>query len=240
WANSTSNLDQAVARCKTESSFAAKEEHHPRGEFMARAAGISYSGGREVPGNVQISGKANQEAMERLHQHPNMRRLVGFTNSVFNSFAHQTYIEYKETLTEHIQRNPQLHPTSLKTVFAAMTVNFGPRMVTPPHLDAGNIAHGWCADTALGNYDPNKGGHLVLWNLKLVIRFPPGATILFPSALITHSNIPVQDHEQRRSIVQYSAGGLFRWRYNGWCSDKMFMAKASTVELKERELDRTR
>ncbi|KAE9388726.1 hypothetical protein BT96DRAFT_749125, partial [Gymnopus androsaceus JB14] len=129
--------------------------------------------------------------------------------AVFNLFAHQTYVEYKETLTEHIQQNPKLCPTSSQTVFAATTVNFGPCTVTPPHLDAGNIAHGWCANTALGNYDPDKGGHLVLWNLKLIIRFPPSATILFPSALITHSNIPVQPSEERRSIVQYSAGGLF-------------------------------
>ncbi|KAE9384203.1 hypothetical protein BT96DRAFT_950723 [Gymnopus androsaceus JB14] len=85
------------------------------------------------------------------------------------------------------------------------------RTVTPPHLDAGNIAHGW---------------------------FPPSATILFPSALITHSNIPVQPSEERRSIVQYSAGGLFRWRYNGWCSDKTFAATASKIERKEWEQDR--
>ncbi|KAE9399839.1 hypothetical protein BT96DRAFT_857967 [Gymnopus androsaceus JB14] len=239
WSKSMSNLDNAVAGCQKESSFAAKEEHHPRGDFTARAAGISYGGGRAVPGNVRISGQANQQAMEKLFLHPDMKRLVGFTNSIFNSFAHQTYVEYKETLTEHIQQKPQLRPTSPKTVFAATTVNFGPCTVTPPHLDAGNVAHGWCADTALGDYDPDKGGHLVLWNLKLVIRFPPGATILFPSALMTHSNIPVQDGEQRRSIVQYSAGGLFRWRYNGWCSDKTFLAKASKSELKDREQDRT-
>ncbi|KAF9070523.1 hypothetical protein BDP27DRAFT_1195270, partial [Rhodocollybia butyracea] len=58
--------------------------------------------------------------------------------------------------------------------------------------------------------------HLVLWNLKLAIRFPPKSTVLFPSALITHSNIPVQGHEERHLIIQYSSGGLFRWRYNGW------------------------
>lgn len=116
----------------------------------------------------------------------------------------------------------------------------GSQTVTPPHLDAGNAAHGWCTDTAAGNYNPDKGGHLVLWNLRLVVRFPPGATLLFPSALITHSNIPIGAHETRHSIIQYSAGGLFRWKYNGWCSDKAFLAKATKEELQQREKDRAR
>lgn len=160
---------------------------------------------------------------------------------MFNLFAHKTYVEYKETLSEHLAQYPHLRPTSPKTVFAATTINFGTHVITPPHLDASNLAHGWCSDTALGDYDPNKGGHLILWPFKLAIRFPPGSTILFPSALITHSNIPILQHEQRRSIVQYSASGLFRWRYNGWCSDKDFIAKSSKAELlkrKEEQRDR--
>jgi len=80
WATSMSNLNNAVAQCEQDSSFAAKEVDHPRGDFTARAAGISYGGGRERPGNVRISGKANQLAMEKLHHHPDMLRLVGFTN----------------------------------------------------------------------------------------------------------------------------------------------------------------
>ncbi|KAF9062497.1 hypothetical protein BDP27DRAFT_1147612, partial [Rhodocollybia butyracea] len=181
------------------------------GGFTARATGIGYGGGRQVPGNVKISGVANQKEMQELMLNPNMQRVVGFSNSLFNSFGHKTFCEYKETLTEHLAHDSRLRPTSPQTVFAATTVNFGPQTCMPPHLDAGNTAHGWCTDTAGGDFDPEKGGHLVLWNLKLVIRFPPGSTILFPSALITHSNIPISPHETRYSVVQYSAGGLFRW-----------------------------
>ncbi|KAJ7925408.1 hypothetical protein B0H13DRAFT_1863243 [Mycena leptocephala] len=77
-----------------------------------------------------------------------------------------------------------------RSVFAACTFNFGPHAITVPHLDFGNLAWGWCAITALGFFDPDLGGHLVLWDLKLVIRFPPGSTILIPSAIIRHSNVP--------------------------------------------------
>ncbi|KAJ7791295.1 hypothetical protein B0H14DRAFT_3094503 [Mycena olivaceomarginata] len=51
--------------------------------------------------------------------------------------------------------------------------------------------------------------------ITLVIRFPPGATILIPSAIIRHSNVPVASHERRYSFTQYTAGGLFRWIGNG-------------------------
>ncbi|KAJ7661215.1 hypothetical protein B0H14DRAFT_3102670 [Mycena olivaceomarginata] len=106
------------------------------------------------------------------------------------------------------------------SVFAAATFNFGPRTVTFPHLDFANLAWGWCAITALGDFDPNKGGHLILWDLKLIIRFPPGSTIIIPSALIRHSNTSIQLHEKRFSFTQYTAAGIFRFIDNGFKSDE--------------------
>jgi len=157
---------------------------------------------------------------------------------MFNMFAHTPYMEYKETAEALQAHHPHLRPTSPKTVFAATTINMGPRSFSPPHVDDGNNAAGWCVATALGPFDADKGGHFVLWNLKIIVRFPPGASILFPSALVTHSNIPVQEHEKRYSIIQYSAGALFRWRYNGFKSDKAFLASATPEQLVKREQDR--
>lgn len=95
--------------------------------------------------------------------------------------------------------------------FASVTYNFGPHMVCLPHRDCMNFAPGWCAVTAVGQYDPKRGGHLVLLELGLIIKFPPGATILLPSALITHFNTAIGPSERRRSIVRYSSGGIFLW-----------------------------
>jgi hypothetical protein len=47
--------------------------------------------------------------------------------------------------------------------------------------------------------------------LKKIIQFPPGSTILLPSASLRHGNLPVRPHETRLSFTQYAAGGLFRW-----------------------------
>ncbi|KAJ3830914.1 hypothetical protein F5878DRAFT_550075, partial [Lentinula raphanica] len=92
--------------------------------------------------------------------------------------------------------------------------------------------------TALGNFDPDHGGHLVLWDLGYAIRFPPGATILIPSALLLHSNLPIQPGEERYSFVQYSSAGIFRWVENGFMSDADFDSSAAATRLAQRRCER--
>ena len=102
-----------------------------------------------------------------------------------------------------------------------MTFNLGPSTATLEHTDAGNVAYGWCAITALGKYDPTKEGHLILYDLKLIITFPPGSTVLIPSAVFRHGNTPlVETGSYRQSITQYCAGGLFRWTRYGFRTAK--------------------
>ncbi|KAJ7903758.1 hypothetical protein B0H14DRAFT_2328860, partial [Mycena olivaceomarginata] len=130
---------------------------------------------------------------------------------------------------------PTLNWPFVGSVFAACTFNFGPRAVTCAHLDFGNLAWGWCAIMSLGWFDADRGGHLILWDLKLIICFPPGSTILMPSAIIQHSNIPVQPHEKHFSFVQYTAGRLFRWIRNGYMTDEDFLKNSTMVEKVSRE-----
>ena len=123
------------------------------------------------------------------------------------------YAWYRQQLLDH---DPVLRINFDNSVWCAATVNFGPQTECLPHLDWMNLACGWCAITALGSYDPDRGGHLILWDLGLVIRFPPGSIILIPSALLRHSNAAVQEGELRSSFTQYTAGGLFRWVNQGF------------------------
>ncbi|RDB28247.1 hypothetical protein Hypma_001551 [Hypsizygus marmoreus] len=108
-----------------------------------------------------------------------------------------------------------------------------------PHTDHANLAWGWCAITALGDFDPDTGGHLILWDLGLVIQFPPGATILMPSVLLLHSNVEVKEGQTRYSFTQYSAGGLFRWVYNRFCTDKNLLEKATDQKKAKHERERS-
>ncbi|KAJ3750351.1 hypothetical protein DFH05DRAFT_1518501 [Lentinula detonsa] len=192
WSDTVNDLMQAIHSCKSTSTFTTKESHPQQGHFTTRVGGIGYGGGQITLGNFQISGIANQAAFSTLLIHKGMWWIVGWTHTLFNAYGHKMYMEYKVTLQEHQARNPSLQPTSPNMVFATTSVNFGPRTETHPHCDTGNLVHGWCAIITLGDYNPNEGGHLLLWDLGLIIRFPPGSTILFPSALITHSNVPIQ------------------------------------------------
>jgi hypothetical protein len=137
------------------------------------------------------------------------------------------------TLDKLISWSPQaIRRIYEESAFAAMTFNLGPRTTTFPHRDWANLCWGWCAICALGDFDPDKGGHLILWDLKLVIRFPSGSTIIIPSAMVRHSNTSVGVNETRYSVTQYSAGGLFRWVENGFTTDAKWF-KDSSKDMKE-------
>jgi hypothetical protein len=119
-------------------------------------------------------------------------------------------------------------------VFPCRSFNLGGQAVTAPHVDEKNLAHSWCAVTALGRFDPNLGGHLILWDFGLAVKFPPGSTILIPSALFVHSNASIQPGETRAAIVQFAAGGLFRW------SEYLMTEKKWAGQATEEDLQRHR
>lgn len=138
--------------------------------------------------------------------------LAAYAPKLFNEYAQNI-----EALREH---HPSLQYNFRNSVYPAIAFNFGPQTVTFMHTDTGNKANGLCAITSLGQFDPKRGGHLVLGQLRLVIEFPPGSTILIPSATVLHGNTPIQENETRMSVTQYAAGGLFRWVRYGFQSEK--------------------
>ena len=133
-------------------------------------------------------------------------------------WAPRLYNEYSDTLDALVNHDHQLQRNIPNNIFAAMTLNAGPRTVTLRHTDHLNLAWGWCAITALGHYNPRTSGHLILWDLKMAIEFPPGSTILIPSAVLRHSNVALAAGERRYSLTQYTAGGLMRWKTCGFRS----------------------
>lgn len=102
----------------------------------------------------------------------------------------------------------------------SVAFNLGDRVVTKKHTDSTNCPFGWCTITALGDFDASKGGHIILWDLGMVLEFSAGACVCLPSALITHSNIPTGENETRMSFTQYCSGEIFRYIENGFATDK--------------------
>lgn len=87
--------------------------------------------------------------------------------------------------------------------------------------------------TALSSFDYTCGGHLALDELKLVLEVPSGMTILIPSAVIKHSNTPIQSGEERYSMAQYAAGGLFCWVAYGCKASKTLSSTREGQDLKQ-------
>ncbi|KAF7296647.1 hypothetical protein HMN09_01073000 [Mycena chlorophos] len=182
-----------------------------RGTHKSETMGIGMGGGQMEP--TPFATDAVQFAiLTALFATRPFQRIIGLANSMFKSHAEGLFNYYKHVLNAvatQLHLSPLFDPEI--SVFASATLNLGPRTATWPHLDLLNLAWGWCFITALGWFDHTRSALLVLWDLRLVIEFPPGSTIAIPSALLRHSNTSVQQHETRYSFTQFSAGGLFRY-----------------------------
>ncbi|PPQ80230.1 hypothetical protein CVT25_003529, partial [Psilocybe cyanescens] len=224
WSEVHHHAAELLESARPHLSFNRKDKKHRRGNFSALSVGISHGGGQPYPKTLRQDAR-NEPILEELMKDKVFERISGFATGAFAEWAPRLYSyqsDYLSRLIAHDQklRRTNCHPNPKEkelcrnwpwTPWAAATFNFGPQTVCFQHADTGNLAFGWCAITALGNYDHTKGGHLVLWDLGLVIEFPPGSTILIPSSAIHHSNIRIQPGERRYSFTQFSAGGIFRW-----------------------------
>lgn len=173
----------------------------------------------------------NAEELERLLRHPSFLRIAGFASSAFHTWAPKLHTHYAQHLNSLLKDHPNLRRNFSNSVWSATAFNFGPRTYTKKHRDAANLPYGWCAITALGDFDPTNGGHLVLWDLGLIIEFPAGSTILLPSAAIAHSNTPIQPGERRCSFTQFTAGGLFRWAAHGNQKDSEYFSDKTAEDM---------
>lgn len=131
-------------------------------------------------------------------------------------YAPKLYWEYTDKLGQLIDHDPSLHWNFNNSIYPTVMVNFGPQTVCYDHLDFGNKVAGWCNITAAGSYDYKQGGHLILFDIDKIIEFPPGSHILILSAVMCHSNTPIQPHERHMGFTQYAAGTLFQWVDNGF------------------------
>jgi hypothetical protein len=152
--------------------------------------------------------------------------------AVFQSCAPKLHDYYTTQLGSLFKKDSSLCKP-FDTIFTAATYNLGPQVVCCPHVDHANLPFGLCAVTAIGDFDPSKGGHLVLWDCKLAIEFPPGSTILILSAVLAHSNTKIAAHETRFSFTQYAAGGLFRWVDHGFQTVASYRASLPKEECAE-------
>ncbi|KAE9406007.1 hypothetical protein BT96DRAFT_811525, partial [Gymnopus androsaceus JB14] len=196
-------------------SFATKQRFSRRGDFGALNAGIAHGNGRTHPQNF-CHNKTNAAVLEGLVASTPFQRLSGFATGVFKTWAPRLYDYCAEYLDKLLSSDSSLIRLFANSVLPAAAFNFGPQTVCLPHIDFSNLPFNWCWIWALGWYNWCKGGHIVLWDLKVVIEFPPGALAAIPSGVCRHSNTRIQRREERYSFTQYAPGANFRWVDNGF------------------------
>jgi hypothetical protein len=133
-------------------------------------------------------------------------------------------------------RQPELERPFANSVYPTATLNLGPNVVTPEHVDMLNNPFGMCAITSNGNFDHEKGGHIYMELLKIVCEFPSGSTILLLSGTCGHGNTPIRSGESRYSMTQYGAGALYRWAAYGYQSTESLLSQPDGARQKQ-EID---
>ncbi|THU89824.1 hypothetical protein K435DRAFT_677098, partial [Dendrothele bispora CBS 962.96] len=195
------------------------------------SAGYSFGGGQKVPQPFAQKDPMNKLIIDELLSSASFQRISGHLNAAFATWGPRLHRLYHHTLEDYASLDPSFSQCFPQTAFAAATFNFDTQTATTEHLDYLNYLYGWCGVTALGSYNYTKRGHLILWDIRLIIEFPPGTSILLPSAYIRHSNTSISSGEKRYSFTQYSAGGLFRYAQDGMRS----RVSMSSVEKDEKE-----
>ncbi|KAH0833791.1 hypothetical protein J3R83DRAFT_10938 [Lanmaoa asiatica] len=207
----------------------AVEGVNSRGEFHAILVGFSHGGGTERPTETSTAS-VYARARKTLTKHPAVVRLAGFQNRECHSiYRNAVFMRNTRSIQDITQHDPSLWFPFVNT-FPSSAFNLGPQTVCKPHKDFRNLSFGLCAITALGSFDPVKGGHLVLEELGLVVEFPPGSTVLIPSAFITHSNLKIGKDERRYSFTQYASGCIFSYVENGMRTDKTVLREGTEEE----------
>ncbi|KAK6974635.1 hypothetical protein R3P38DRAFT_2377648, partial [Favolaschia claudopus] len=157
---------------------------------------------------------------------------------IFKHFCPTAYDTLREDKEEMFDHNPNTFYPNEASVFSAATMELG-----GPHHNVrdhrGELRDlepaGWNLLTALGKYRSFHGGHVIFWELGLVVQFPPGSHILLPAGLVHYSFVKVDTNETRFSLLQWAGAGVRRFLDNGRRLDMDFAAKATVNEHAGRE-----
>ncbi|KAE9389098.1 hypothetical protein BT96DRAFT_835410 [Gymnopus androsaceus JB14] len=195
---------------------------HRRGHYFTKIFGISFGGGQQRPGNFAHTA-AEDAVWEKLRNTPEIQAVARRVDYLLACYFPKIHSLYTNVLSDICEADNSLVRNWENCCFAASSINLD-SAITVYHHDWRNTLFGECAVKNCGPFDYKKGGNLVLWDLRLIIEFPPGCTAFFPSAMLAHSNTSIAPGEQRHSMTFFMASGLLRWRHNSYMSDKDFIA----------------
>lgn len=200
--------------------FDADDMSTRRGKFLQVPVGLSMGGGQQKPTNLYSAQKRRQKINQSILQNRAIQRIAGFQSSAFSFTSPKLCQHYVKELGPVYENDYALTPNFENSIFPAASFNCGSNSVSLAHFDHNNLSFGQCTLTPLGTFDYQKGGHLVVYSLSRIFEFPAGTTFTLPSAAFKHGNTRLQCGGTRRSIAQYAAGALFRFKAYGFQTAK--------------------
>ncbi|THU78007.1 hypothetical protein K435DRAFT_701052, partial [Dendrothele bispora CBS 962.96] len=204
------------------------EDISRRGVRKYISTGYSFGGGQKLPMPLNQHPR-NQQIIDDLLASECFQRISGHVSSAFSTWAPKLHQQYVNMLSKYQAEDPLFSKNFSKSAFAAATFNFDEQTETMEHVDYFNYIVGWCGITSLGRFNHTKGGHVILWDLRIVIEFPAGTSMIIPSCYLRHSNTSIAPGETRQSFTEYSASGLFRYMDDG-------MKTRVSMSIDEREM----
>ncbi|KAK7012196.1 hypothetical protein R3P38DRAFT_2551059, partial [Favolaschia claudopus] len=153
-------------------------------------------------------------------------------SGVFETYCEKAFRLLKAQKIALLDVDPLAHFPCETSNFSAVTFELGgPHRRTnhrglPHTYEPGS----WSILTALGNYDPTHGGHIILWDLGWVLTFAPGDSILIPAGLIRYSFVAVRPGETRYAMLQWAGSGIRRYFENGERDDTTFATSSTEAE----------
>ncbi|KAF7372463.1 hypothetical protein MVEN_00107900 [Mycena venus] len=170
---------EAMEQARAKASLTPDRFFHRRGNFGQLSGGDSH-GGRQVEPGALVNGVINTAIFLSLISNDPFIRLAGFVTGLFANWALKLFDLYVDYMGEFYSHHTNLRRPFVNSIWSACTFNLGPYMCALGHRDFANLVFGWCAITAFGLFDWKRGGHLILWDCKLILEFPPSCTHSHP------------------------------------------------------------
>jgi len=198
---------------------AQSNNRHVRPEDCFRIIfGLTFPQGGRGPA-VQNIDPILRPFVEELLANPWIQKFMNFITACFISWFPRhafAYDEVKHRLKITTNAEERANNIFKNSRFCGTTFNLGPYAITLEHRDSRNLVGGLCVLGVFGQFDHKTSGHFIMKEPKVVIELRRGDVVFMPSAGITHRNAGMKKGETRSSIIQYTAGGLFQWIWQGF------------------------
>ncbi|EKM73873.1 hypothetical protein AGABI1DRAFT_133939 [Agaricus bisporus var. burnettii JB137-S8] len=146
-------LYRAIDDIKNKTAFHPEQLNHRRGNYPAVNVGMMADRGLIEPTNLKVPSNVST-GVSQLSKCHEMERLLKFCDTSFQKWAPNLHAYYRQTM-DKLGNHPKyrnIEGAGQGSVFGSMTVNYGSSVVTVPHRDHKNLAFGWCAVVALGDF----------------------------------------------------------------------------------------